>query len=520
MSPIPALPPNLRMTPADVYPNQTMVQYVGFGQDENSNTGVKLTITLPAEVVCEGPEDCFFSDGVAAGWAVAKSLGVIITPGGPCSGDSGGPGLVSRSSTEYVAAVNSYGDQNCAQSNVGALVDSHYTFIQNFINGTNNEVCEGNVDEDNDGQTDCADPDCDNDTSCIGPRWTTANVVCHPQTHPCSDGSDCKLLGPMFIPNWPVGAGICSPQCYQPGAPNGECLEGVPGLGICGIVSGPDHFCILYCGSDLGLGCPAGFTCRDWNNGTPNPAQGACVPNYPPSEPSCHNGIDDDNDGLTDCDDPDCLTSGLCLPDEDCANGEDDDDDGATDCDDMDCAGHTACNNRENCFNGMDDDGDNLVDCDDDDCDSAQGCTAAEDCSNGIDDNDDGLTDCADPLCVGSSFCGGTENCFDGIDDDGDGLTDCQDPDCADAQGCTPNESCANELDDDGDGLTDCQDPDCFGMNICSSVPPSVNDESCSCRSAAFAAGEGGRFAVPFGPVFVLLIGVFALLRLRRRRRR
>ena len=86
----------------------------------------------------------------------------------------------------------------------------------------------------------------------------------------------------------------------------------------------------------------------------------------------------------------------------------------------------------ENCSNGTDDDGDGLTDCDDPDCAGDPNCQSTpENCSNGSDDDGDGLTDCDDPDCASDPACQATpENCSNGSDDDGDGLTDCEDPDC------------------------------------------------------------------------------------------
>lgn len=53
----------------------------------------------------------------------------------------------------------------------------------------------------------------------------------------------------------------------------------------------------------------------------------------------CENGVDDDGDGLVDCDDLDCVS--YCADDNtevECDNGRDDDNDGRTDCNDSDCA--------------------------------------------------------------------------------------------------------------------------------------------------------------------------------------
>ena len=61
------------------------------------------------------------------------------------------------------------------------------------------------------------------------------------------------------------------------------------------------------------------------------------------TETDCSNGIDDDSDGYTDCNDADCEGSSVCGEPEDCTDGVDNDLDGYTDCDDSDCASTTAC---------------------------------------------------------------------------------------------------------------------------------------------------------------------------------
>jgi hypothetical protein len=66
----------------------------------------------------------------------------------------------------------------------------------------------------------------------------------------------------------------------------------------------------------------------------------------------------------------------------------------------------------EICTNGIDDDNDGLVDCNDPGCMAHASCTvstssslATEICNNGIDDDGDGLVDCADPGCMFSVLC-------------------------------------------------------------------------------------------------------------------
>ena len=57
------------------------------------------------------------------------------------------------------------------------------------------------------------------------------------------------------------------------------------------------------------------------------------------TETDCANGVDDDNDGLLDCEDGDCLGDDACV-EVDCLDGEDNDFDGYFDCADADCWGN------------------------------------------------------------------------------------------------------------------------------------------------------------------------------------
>ena len=61
----------------------------------------------------------------------------------------------------------------------------------------------------------------------------------------------------------------------------------------------------------------------------------------------------------------------------------------------------SACVTPEDCENGVDDDGNGLVDCDDWACSYGEACfvPGAEDCGNGLDDDGDGTIDCEDVDC-------------------------------------------------------------------------------------------------------------------------
>ncbi len=123
---------------------------------------------------------------------------------------------------------------------------------------------------------------------------------------------------------------------------------------------------------------------------------GKCEPNQ---ELTCNDQIDNDGDGLRDCQDPDCVgkisspywpTLGVVceIPEALCYDGKDNDNDydiltlsndfqtyiktrnpeGGIDCQDFDCKNK----NKEVCDNNFDDDCDNLVDCQDDQCNNQQ----------------------------------------------------------------------------------------------------------------------------------------------------
>ena len=95
-----------------------------------------------------------------------------------------------------------------------------------------------------------------------------------------------------------------------------------------------------------------------------------CVNAPPPFESNCGDGIDQDGDGLIDCEDPDCYNSNQCLV-EICDNGIDDDLDGWIDCSDTECFALNIC--LEVCDNGVDDNGNGLIDDADPQCNTPSG---------------------------------------------------------------------------------------------------------------------------------------------------
>jgi hypothetical protein len=164
---------------------------------------------------------------------------------------------------------------------------------------------------------------------------------------------------------------------------------------------------------------------------------------YPDSQPEiCTNGIDDDYDGLTDCDDSDCARLEVCLG---CDDGLDNDGDGRADCSDPSCQNVAPCSD-EICTDLIDNDGDGLIGCDDPDCEGLELCLNATDewdnlvnsCADGVDNDGNGAIDCDDTSCASSELCqGGDAACRDGIDNDQDGHFDCDDADCRFTPSCS-----------------------------------------------------------------------------------
>jgi hypothetical protein len=172
-----------------------------------------------------------------------------------------------------------------------------------------------------------------------------------------------------------------------------------------------------------------------------------------------------------------------------CQDGHDNDQDGNTDCDDPECQGYLFCNGAVEdtaalCSDEEDNDGDEQTDCADRDCQVFVFCAPKSEsspdlCRDNMDNDGDGDTDCGDSGCNGYLFCAPPSEdsfgeCSDGTDNDGDGDKDCADQDCSVFRFCSSSGAyedgptvCRDGLDNDADGATDCGDRDCWLWYFC-----------------------------------------------------
>jgi hypothetical protein len=183
----------------------------------------------------------------------------------------------------------------------------------------------------------------------------------------------------------------------------------------------------------------------------------------------CTDGADNDEDGMFDCADPDCVPAPACAGDDDDTTpplGDDDDDshgDDDTDHGDDDSGGP----GDDDSAGGPGDD-DSAGGPGDDDTANPGEWQSPGDCLDGIDNDGDMLIDCKDPDCGDDNpeCTGGDDDDSAGDDDDDSGAGD---DDSAGGPG-PGNEICDNGIDDDGDGAADCLDADCTGQPHCGSA--------------------------------------------------
>lgn len=288
-----------------------------------------------------------------------------------CNGDASGcsnftstiSNFTVTGGTNYMIRVGSFGT-------TGGTGEIEIVFTPG--GGTPVEVCNNGVDDDGDGSTDCADPDCAADPACTGtPVENCSNGVdddgdgaidCADTD--CAADPACVPAGPGDECNDPIAASLGSNAIDTTGATDSADLsdgsqctgtflgefvqdvwysftpasDGLLTADLCNLVNFDSDVAIysgscgaltqVACNGD-GPGC-ANFSSRlsdvpvfagteykirvgGWNPGSAG--TGAMELSLTTSSvENCTNGVDDDLDGLTDCEDPDCSGDPACLP--------------------------------------------------------------------------------------------------------------------------------------------------------------------------------------------------------------
>ncbi|MGM0597554.1 MAG: trypsin-like serine protease, partial [Myxococcota bacterium] len=513
ISPIPYLPSSLAIAQSEV--ENLDLNYVGFGVTETGSSGEKLQMTQVLMAFCEESNYCQINVPIEGGevyemYIPPNTIGISMNQnGGICHGDSGGPAFITRDGTEYVAGISSFvihnNNDECDYFGASTKVDRYQEFIEAFLNS---EICNNGIDDNDNGFIDCEDEECLDYHSCI------PNACDEPEILYCGDQiTDSTLNGSSVFNTYGNGCTSGFSVDYQEMA--------------YAVAAPPDATVIINLSisdadTDLELfqidencdpvNCTAASTNPPGNNEMieylsgdatqyiivdtwQNPgAYTISVECENLAQEICNNNLDDDFDGLIDCEDPDCEETTACFTGEWCDNGIDDDNDGIVDCFDADCRNDEHCLNLvEICDDDEDNDLDGAIDCEDVDCYTHDECSNSplEICDNEIDDDNNALTDCNDPACKTFKDCTHPiEICDNGIDDDGDQKIDCEDMDCQSHTSCEIQhdvEICLDGLDNDEDNLADCEDDDCSSHNYCnltSEISNKTSEDGCSCTSA------------------------------------
>ena len=159
-SPTEVLPPPLALSADEISSSRIAVTHVGFGETIANNTasaGVKYKADNVLEGYCPLSGTCTY-DELVRGFIYtyqnsAKDANI-------CSGDSGGPLYLTRNGTTYVAGVTSWGLEDCVGWGAMTNVTDYYdAFLAPRLNAKY-EICGNGIDDNDDGLTDCDDPQC------------------------------------------------------------------------------------------------------------------------------------------------------------------------------------------------------------------------------------------------------------------------------------------------------------------------------------------------------------------------
>jgi len=365
------------------------------------------------------------------------------------------------------------------------------------------EQCGNGLDEDNDGNVDCADPDCDYADECITCSPTILGSSMGPAVATGSTASEDDDLAPTCG----SAAGSADAEFAFTAPTGGTYTIDTAGSAFDTILSvrgntcnGPD----VACDDDSGPGTTSSatfplnandvvlFAIDGYLGATGNYNVNIWGPEQ------CAGGVDEDDDGDIDCADSDCTYDGNCIS---CAPtnlgstmgdavasgttaGGDDDMDPS-------CGTSNGAPDQEFTFTAPVDgtytfntDGsayDTLLYIRDGTC-AVQDIACDDSSAPGGQAEIEQYLQQDDVVLIGVDGDNGEsgnyllnlwgpEDCNNSNDDDGDGDIDCDDPDCATDPACLESD-CNDSVDNDSDGDTDCADSDCTYDDACISCSP------------------------------------------------
>jgi hypothetical protein len=452
-----------------------------------------------AKVDCGDP-GC---DGMSCGTNGKICIGLVCN----CSGNGGAQQIVERACAD-LADNDCDGLTDCADSDCNGLQCSQGGMCNNgmcLCAAAGNlpqaveTYCNDGLDNDCDGLTDCADPSCDklacdlNGKTCVADAGVCGcsgkgGVPETTETH-CDDGFDNDCNGNTDCADQACNTHDCMPHGYK-------CM-GVVCMctGNGGFPQTPNE---TSCTDTFDNDCDGLTDCADPDCDGAACGSGCNCVRGMKTETACTDGLDNDGNGQTDCADTGCggapcganglvCSMGACRCFLDggtvqamemvCNDGLDNDCNGKTDCQETACAGKSCgvggmvCGDAGTCI-----------------CPGGGGTPEPTEtsCGDGFDNDCDGLTDCADPdcsakpcnsaqpaaVCCGTGASAGCRNlATDAANCGGCGLA-CRGGNCqaASASG-TPSGHCT-----------------CGGPDKCPITGQSCQNGTCDCQGAAECA--------------------------------
>lgn len=331
IDPIPPLPKWLALNALDL---PTEMKLVGFGYDETGNIGTKHENTFLCEQYCgfANPNDkasgCYAGLSYTRGchpneeyceydgeldWYGSRYIHyghlLFSAPGGvACNGDSGGPAIITKANTRFVAGVESLVDKACNSFSIYTATQDFYDWIISKapeVAEQYKEICDNGVDDDGNGLTDNLDTAC---FACGDGKIDAGEVCDHGEKIDIlpADSDTCEKV----VGKGSVGSVKCAPDCKS--LITIECTESA------------------YCGDGKLNGTEVcdgkafasnKTTCVQWDSNKYDAGNVICTDTcqidysacrLAPAPEICDNKIDDNNNGLMDCYDPECMAHNSC----------------------------------------------------------------------------------------------------------------------------------------------------------------------------------------------------------------